>query len=74
MGDAGRGWNNRSPGRGGVDWEGIIRALNDVGYDGPLSVEWKDAGMDRAAGAQEACQFVKRLDFVAPPRVEQAFR
>ena len=30
---------------------------------GPLAVEWKDAGMNREYGAEEACKFVKRLDF-----------
>ncbi len=35
-GDARRGWQPRSPGRGGLDWEAIIRALNDIGYDGAL--------------------------------------
>lgn len=63
FGDPRRGWDFRSPGRGGVNFEEIIRALNAIGYDGPLSVEWEDAGMDREAGAREACEFVKRLDF-----------
>jgi sugar phosphate isomerase/epimerase len=63
FGDARRGWDFRSPGRGGVNFEEIIRALNDVGYEGPLSVEWEDCGMDREHGAREACEFVKELDF-----------
>ena len=58
-----RGWNFRSPGRGGVDFEEIIRALNDIGYSGPLSVEWEDVGMDRDHGAREACENVKAWDF-----------
>jgi sugar phosphate isomerase/epimerase len=62
-GDPRRGWDFRSPGRGGLDWEAIIRALNDVGYEGPLSVEWGDRSMDREQAAEEACRFVKRLDF-----------
>ncbi|HUY32152.1 MAG TPA: sugar phosphate isomerase/epimerase [Pirellulales bacterium] len=65
FGDPRRGWDFRSPGRGGVNFEEIIRALNAIGYDGPLSVEWEDAGMDREAGAKEACEFVRRIDF--PP-------
>jgi sugar phosphate isomerase/epimerase len=74
-GDPRRGWQPRSPGRGGVDWEGVIRALNEVGYDGPLAVEWRDPGMDRLYGAEEACRFVKRLDFEPPPRAgERPFR
>ncbi len=58
-----RGWDFRSLGRGGVDFEEIIRALNQVGYKGPLSVEWEDSRMNREHGAQEACDFVKDLDF-----------
>jgi sugar phosphate isomerase/epimerase len=66
--DSRRGWQLRSPGRGGIDWESLIRALNEIGYEGPLAVSWADAGMDRAFGAEEACQFVRRLDFEPPPR------
>ena len=69
-GDARRGWHPRAPGRGGLDWEAIIRALNDIGYDGALTVEFQDAGMNREYGAEEACRFVKRLDFDPPPRPE----
>ena len=63
FGDSRRGWDFRSPGRGGVNFEEVIRALNDVGYQGPLSVEWEDARMDRVHGAREACEFTRRLDF-----------
>ena len=63
FGDPRRGWEFRSPGRGSVDFEDIIRALNEIKYAGPLSVEWEDPGMDREAGAREACQFVQNLDF-----------
>ena len=63
FGDARRGWDFRTPGRGGVDFEEIVRTLNRIGYDGPLSVEWEDSGMDRAQGAPEAAAFVKRTDF-----------
>jgi sugar phosphate isomerase/epimerase len=73
-GDPRQGWHFRSPGRGAIDWEAVIRALNDAGYDGPLSVEWKDAGMERDSGAEEACKFVKRLDFERPRREGDAFR
>jgi len=65
FGSRGRGWDFRSLGHGGVDFEEIIRALNHIGYNGPLSVEWEDSGMDREHGAQEACTFVRRVDF--PP-------
>jgi len=58
-----RGWDFRSLGHGGVDFEEIIRALNHIGYSGPLSIEWEDSGMEREAGAEEACAFTKRVDF-----------
>ena len=63
FGDARRGWDFRSLGRGGVNFEEIIRALNRINYQGPLSVEWEDSGMDREHGAREACAFVKEVDF-----------
>jgi len=70
----GRGWNFRSLGRGDVNFEEIIRALNDIGYSGPLSVEWEDAAMDREHGATEACAFVRDLDFPPSERVfDEAF-
>ncbi len=62
-GDVRRGWEQRSPGRGGVDWESLIRVLNEVGYDGPLSIATRDPGMNREFAAEEAVRFVQRLDF-----------
>ncbi|MCJ7581926.1 MAG: sugar phosphate isomerase/epimerase, partial [Candidatus Aminicenantes bacterium] len=74
FGQPGRGWDFRSLGRGEVDFEEIIRALNEIGYDGPLSVEWEDAAMDREAGAQEAVNFVKEIDFSPSNRAfDEAF-
>jgi len=61
--DARRYWDFRSVGRGDINFEDIIVALNDVGYAGPLSVEWEDSRMDREHGATEAAAFVKKLDF-----------
>jgi sugar phosphate isomerase/epimerase len=63
FGDPNRGWDFRSLGRGGVNFEEIVRTLNRIGYNGPLSVEWEDCGMDREHGAKEACEFVQRIDF-----------
>ena len=63
FGDPRRYWNFRSLGRGKVNFEEIIRALNSIGYNGPLSVEWEDSAMDREQGAAEACRFVKSIDF-----------
>ena len=64
FGDLRRGWNFRSLGHGDVDFESIIRILNAAGYDGPLSVEWEDSGMDRVHGATEAAAFVRKVDFL----------
>jgi sugar phosphate isomerase/epimerase len=72
FGDPRRGWDFRSPGRGGVNFEEIIRALNQVGYKGPLSVEWEDMGMEREFGAREAARFVKQKDFVPSGRAFDA--
>ncbi|MCC5829778.1 MAG: sugar phosphate isomerase/epimerase [Phycisphaeraceae bacterium] len=68
--DPRRYWDFRSPGRGDVDFEEVIVALTDIGYSGPLSVEWEDSRMDREHGAEEACELVRGLDF---PRSEIAF-
>jgi sugar phosphate isomerase/epimerase len=65
FGAPGRYWDFRSLGRGKINFEEIVRALNRIGYDGPLSVEWEDSGMDREHGAREAAAFVKQVDF--PP-------
>ena len=68
FGDNRRGWNFRSLGHGSVNFEEIIRELNAIRYDGPLSVEWEDSGMEREYGASEACDFVRRVDF-APSNI-----
>ncbi len=68
FGDHRRGWDFRSLGHGQVNFDAIIRALNDIGYNGPLSVEWEDSGMEREFGAKEACAFVRKVDF-APSTV-----
>jgi sugar phosphate isomerase/epimerase len=56
-------WEFRSLGRGSVHFEQIIRALNEIQYSGPLSVEWEDQNMDREHGAAEAAKFVRHVDF-----------
>ncbi len=68
FGDPRRGWDFRSPGRGKVDFEEIIRALNQINYSGPLSVEWEDCGMNREHGAAEAAEWLKKLDFAPSGR------
>jgi sugar phosphate isomerase/epimerase len=61
--DPRRYWDFRSLGHGDINFEEIVVALNDIGYQGPLSVEWEDSRMDREHGATEAAAFVKRIDF-----------
>lgn len=50
-------------GSGKINFDEIIRALNRIGYDGPLSIEWEDSDMDRLQGAKEAYEFIKHKDF-----------
>jgi sugar phosphate isomerase/epimerase len=63
FGDSRRFWDFRSVGRGDINFEEIIVALNDINYQGPLSVEWEDIRMDREHGAAESCAFLRKLDF-----------
>ncbi|MBM3862039.1 MAG: sugar phosphate isomerase/epimerase [Verrucomicrobia bacterium] len=72
FGDPRRAWDFRTLGRGSVNFEEIIRALNDIKYRGPLSVEWEDSGMDREHGAKEACEFVRKLGFPTAAHVFDA--
>ncbi|MGO1946051.1 sugar phosphate isomerase/epimerase family protein [Brachybacterium alimentarium] len=64
-GDPRRGWDFVSFGRGDVPWDAAFRALRSIGYDGPLSIEWEDAGMDRLHGAAEAIEVLRDLDYPA---------
>ncbi len=65
-GDPRRGWDFVSVGHGDVPWEDCFRALDAVGYRGPISVEWEDAGMDRLHGAKEALGYVRSLIWDMP--------
>lgn len=64
--DPRRGWTFVSAGRGDVDWEACFRAINQIGYAGPISVEWEDTNMDRLEGAPEALAFVRKNLFTPP--------
>lgn len=64
--DPRRGWDFVSVGHGDVPWEACFRTLNHIGYEGPISVEWEDAGMDRLRGAPEALAFVRSHLWEAP--------
>jgi sugar phosphate isomerase/epimerase len=68
FGDQRRYWDFRSIGHGDIVFEDIIVALNDISYQGPLSIEWEDARMDRVHGATESCRNVRSYDF-APSRM-----
>lgn len=72
FGDHRRYWDFRSVGRGDINFEEIIVALNDIAYDGPLSVEWEDSRMDRVHGATESAAYCKRLDFKPSARAFDA--
>ena len=63
FGDHRRYWDFRSIGHGDIRFEDIIVALNDIGYRGPLSIEWEDIRMDRVHGATESCKNIKSYDF-----------
>lgn len=63
FGDSRRGWNFVSVGHGDVDFDGIIRELNQMNYTGPLSVEWEDSGMEREWGARESLEYIKKMNF-----------
>ncbi|HBR01546.1 MAG TPA: AP endonuclease, partial [Ruminiclostridium sp.] len=68
FGDTRRGWNFVSLGHGNVDFDGMIRELNQMGYEGPLSVEWEDSGMERTFGAKEAYEFTQKINFAPSDR------
>lgn len=57
-----RGWDFVSAGRGDVPWGDAFRTLTAIGYRGPISIEWEDAGMDRLQGAPEALEALRRFD------------
>jgi len=66
--DPRRGWDFVSVGHGDVPWELCFRMLNAIGYDGPISVEWEDAGMDRLIGGPESLEFIRRMCAIEPPK------
>ncbi|HEX3925852.1 MAG TPA: sugar phosphate isomerase/epimerase family protein [Streptosporangiaceae bacterium] len=56
-----RGWTFVSAGHGDVPFEDAFRALRQIGYTGPISIEWEDAGMSRLHGAPAALAHVRSL-------------
>lgn len=73
-GDPRAGWQFRSPGHGGIDWPNLLRALHEIGYTGPLSVDWHDPGMDRDYGAADAVRFLQSIEIEPPPRYPHLHR
>ncbi len=65
--DPRRGWDFVSVGHGDVPWEACFRMLNAIKYEGPISVEWEDAGMDRLIGGPESLEFIRRMCAIEPP-------
>ena len=65
--DPRRGWDFVSVGHGDVPWEACFRMLNAIKYQGPISVEWEDAGMDRLIGGPESLEFIRRMCAIEPP-------
>ncbi|MEJ6490523.1 sugar phosphate isomerase/epimerase [Leucobacter sp. USCH14] len=65
-GDPRRGWDFVSTGHGDTHWEDGFRALSSIGYTGPISIEWEDAGMDRLHGAAEAVERIRTLLWKRP--------
>ena len=65
-GDPRRGWDFVSTGHGDTHWEDGFRALASIGYTGPISIEWEDAGMDRLHGAAEAVGRIRSLLWKRP--------
>jgi len=63
FGNANRRWDFRSIGHGVVNFPAILRTLNAIGYDGPLSVEWEDPHMAREHGARESVEFLRKIQF-----------
>ncbi len=66
FGDPRRGWDFVSPGRGEMNLDAILRALKQIGYEGPLSVEWEDSSMEREYGAREALTLLRERVFPPP--------
>ena len=66
FGDPRRGWDFVSPGRGEMNLDAILRALQHIGYEGPLSVEWEDSGMEREFGARESLALLRAQTFPPP--------
>jgi sugar phosphate isomerase/epimerase len=72
FGDPNRGWDFVSPGHGDINWDEIIRKLNQINYAGPLSIEWEDSGMEREWGAQDALGFIQKINFEPSARAFDA--
>ncbi|GGK81620.1 sugar phosphate isomerase/epimerase family protein [Mangrovihabitans endophyticus] len=69
-----RGWDFVSAGHGDVPFGDAFRALEAIGYTGPISIEWEDSRMNRLQGAPAALAHLRSLLFEpAPGRFDSAF-
>lgn len=59
--DPRRYWYPRGLGRGKVRFKEIMKALDDIDYKGPLSIECEDNGLNREEIAIESCRFLKGI-------------
>jgi sugar phosphate isomerase/epimerase len=66
-GDPRRGWDFVSTGHGDVPWEDSFRALEFIGYTGPISIEWEDAGMDASTAPPTPSGSCGRCSGPSPP-------
>ena len=61
-----RGWTFVSAGLGDADIDGYLRTLDQIGYTGPVSIEWEDSGMDRLNGAPRALAHTRSHIYTPP--------
>ena len=56
--NARKGFEELPIGRGDVDWDGYIKALKEIGYDGYLTIE-REAGDNPCADIEGAIKFIR---------------
>ncbi len=54
-------WRYRLPGHGAVDWPAVIATLNDIGYDGPITIEQEDPVIPGFDGVALAGEYLRSL-------------
>lgn len=65
LGDCPKDWHTPLiPGRGSVPWGAMFEALHKVGYDGPMTIEIEQAGLDNLDQCRTAV--IEARDFLEP--------